>query len=116
MRPMRAGDNRMSGRRYVRFAPRRMLLLALLALTFAARVDARHPEQRLIIANVHVVNVRSGPLSRLMDVEVDGTRIVALRAGAAKQERGPRVYEAGGAFLVPGFWDMHIHVNHPDYV
>jgi hypothetical protein len=45
-------------------------------------------------------------------VVVSGERITAVgRAGTVRVPRGALVVEAAGKFLIPGLWDMHVHLS-----
>jgi hypothetical protein len=68
----------------------------------------------LVIVNVRVVDVRSATVSEEMDVTIDGGRIASIRE-AAKEPRTGEILDAGGGYLMPGMWDMHAHLNFPDF-
>src|SRR5687767_10141695 len=86
-------------------------LIVLCAALLAGNVDA----ESLIITNARVVNVADGTVSRPRDVAIEGNRIVAIRDASHPEPAGVRIHDAGGGFLTPGFWDMHAHVNSPEY-
>ena len=47
-----------------------------------------------------------------------GGRIVAIEAAGSTGEPGSRRVDAGGGYLIPGLWDMHVHLmlnGHGDY-
>lgn len=57
------------------------------------------------VINVRVVDVESGTAGILTSVSIRNGLIVAI--GSA--EAGLPVVDGGGGYLVPGFWDMHMH-------
>jgi pimeloyl-ACP methyl ester carboxylesterase/ketosteroid isomerase-like protein len=60
--------------------------------------------------DVAVVDVASGGLLRGQTVVVAGNRISHVGpAGSVAIPAGARVVAAGGKYLVPGLWDMHVH-------
>lgn len=67
-----------------------------------------HPLDDRLIRNVHVVDVISGQASSPMDVMIRGGRIAEIAAGL-NPAPGMAVLDGGKGFLVPGFWDMHVH-------
>lgn len=69
----------------------------------------------LVIANARIVDVRSGTLGGPTDIVIDGRRIVALRAPGSPRSNNDKVHNARGAYVVPGYWDMHAHVNSVDH-
>jgi hypothetical protein len=59
----------------------------------------------LVFDGVRVVDVRNGSVSQPTRVAVERTRIVPAPA------RGGTVVRTSGKFLIPGLWDMHVHVG-----
>lgn len=88
-------------------------VLTLLALAFGTTSEAA----RLTLENVRVVDVRDGSVSPPRDVEINDGRIGEIRnaAAAASNTRAQdgEHFDASGHYLVPGYWDMHVHLNHP---
>ena len=73
---------------------------------------------QLVIENVTVIDViaDSAERARLVDqvVVVEGNRIVKVGpAGEVAIDGAAKRIDASGKFLVPGFWDMHVHLNSP---
>jgi hypothetical protein len=90
-----------------------VLVVASLVLIFAAGVmwpkaEAPLPDARrdYVIANVRIVDVERGVASPLGDVTI--RRGMIERIGGARDAR-LAVVDGGGGWLVPGFWDMHMH-------
>src|SRR5712691_10576238 len=79
-----------------------LLRLALCSLTASAAVA---------IQDVTVIDVTAGKALPHMTVVVDGERITA--AGPLASTRAPanaRLVSGRGKFLIPGLWDMHVHL------
>lgn len=60
----------------------------------------------LVLANANVVDVSAGDVARGVAVVLDADRIAAVTTDPPSAER---VLDTGGAFVVPGFTDMHAH-------
>jgi imidazolonepropionase-like amidohydrolase len=89
-------------------------LLVALAALFAA---SSAPPPSLAITNVTVVDTTGGPNRPGMTVLVEGNRITTVGQTAAVQFPGGwRVVDGTGKFLIPGLWDMHIHLYFGDWV
>jgi len=87
----------------------RYSLLALLLPAQAAPI----PEP-LVIAHVTILDALDPAPRRDQTVVIEGNRIVAVGPAASiTVPRGARVVEGQGKFLVPGFWDMHVHTTVP---
>src|SRR5258705_6353181 len=69
---------------------------------------------RTVLANATVIDcVSPRPLAGA-SVTIDRGRIVeVLGAGRSPDTRDAHVIDLGGAYLLPGLWDVHIH---PDYL
>jgi hypothetical protein len=66
----------------------------------------------LAITRVDVVDVRSGTLVEDRTVVIESGRIRSIEAGAPAPD-GARVIDGEGRVLIPGLWDMHVHLRNP---
>ena len=86
---------------------------AVLPVLLAVLTAVRSPEpSRLALTHVAVIDMTGAPLKRDRTVIVAGNRIAYV--GSAAQLRipvGARVVDASGKYLVPGLWDMHVHIR-----
>ena len=76
--------------------------------------------QRLLIAGATIVDTHTGEKNR-MNIYIEGDQIKAIMSVGAvtfSQENIPnniRIIDATGKYLIPGLWDMHVHLTHkPD--
>ncbi len=72
----------------------------------------------LLLTNVTIVDTHTGKLMPRMSIAMDGGKIVRIgRAGTLAASGSARSIDAGGKFVVPGFWEMHAHpIDSPDRV
>ena len=64
------------------------------------------------IRHVTVVDVERGRVISDRDVLLKGDRILSIvQSGRAPLGNNTRVVDGTGAFLIPGLWDMHAHLN-----
>ena len=70
------------------------------------------PAQSLIIKDVTVIDA-TGAAPRRTSVAISSGRIIEIDK-KIRARRGDRVIEAKGEFLIPGLWDMHIHLGAPE--
>ncbi len=85
-----------------------LIIIALPAL-LSAQVYQPLISRPLVFRNVTVIDVQSGQAHRDMTVVIVGNRI----AGLGKKVKVPmnaEVVEASGQFMIPGLWDMHVHL------
>lgn len=76
---------------------------------------ARDDRPALVLLHATVVDPRTATPQRDVTIVVRGDRIVALGPGATTPvPPRARVVDATGKFVIPGLWDMHVHlVNRP---
>jgi imidazolonepropionase-like amidohydrolase len=103
--------------RFRRFAIR--LSAFLLALLFAPPFSlAQQPssDALLVLNNVTVVDVRTGKLLADQTVIVENNQIAFVGPGmSAKYPRHAHVVNGRNLFLIPGLWDMHVHLMFGDW-
>jgi imidazolonepropionase-like amidohydrolase len=82
--------------------------LALALLTCAALAQA----QDLAITHVTVIDTETGRAGRDMTVVISGEHIAAVGESRRLQPpRGAQTVDGQGKFLIPGLWDMHVHMR-----
>jgi hypothetical protein len=80
------------------------LILTAVSLSHAATAP-------LAIVNVRVVDVRNGSVSAPTTVQIVSGRISAIGSETDDVARYVDRLDGTGKYLIPGFWDMHAHVN-----
>lgn len=86
-----------------------LLLTALLLVADAATA------QSLAFTDVIVIDVAEGVVEPGMTVVIQGDRIVRVgSSGEVEVPADATVIDAEGKYLIPGLWDMHVHVSHDD--
>ncbi|MBM3822353.1 MAG: amidohydrolase family protein [Verrucomicrobia bacterium] len=91
-----------------------MVRLLILFAAAALPVFAAQPTtdtNLAVISHVTVID-GSGALAQSgMTVVIEGNRIQALgKDGSVAVPRNAKVIDASGKYLIPGLWDMHIHM------
>ena len=89
--------------------------LALLAMSAAALVQKPAASPPIVLTHVAVIDVTAADSRRALRLDqtvvISGDRIVAVdRAGEVPVPRDAQVIDATGQFLMPGLWDMHVHI------
>ena len=66
----------------------------------------------LVFTHVTVVDANDEPPEPDMTVVVTGDRITALgKTGKVTVPKDAQVVDATGKYLIPGLWDMHVHLH-----
>lgn len=89
------------------------LLLFLIWINLAS-AQTRRPTT-LAFTHVTVIDMTGAPPKRNMTVLVTGNRITNIsRLNRLRLPPGAQIIDAGGKFLIPGLWDMHVHFTRFD--
>ncbi len=89
-------------------------LSTALALTFifcCTVLAQTRPQETTSITHVTVVDVATGKELTDQSVVLEGDRILSVAAFDAGKPPQGRVVDARGNFLIPGLWDMHVHIQ-----
>jgi len=92
-------------------------LLCIVSILFFVRPESIVHTSQLALRNVAVVDPGSGLIRNGLTVLIEGNRIVDVGPLAKVQiPRAARVIDASNKFVVPGLWDMHVHLFGKDYL
>ncbi len=95
-----------------------LLFLFTLLLFFAAEATAQKPSPNdlVVINSVSVVDVRSGAVLADQTVILERNHIASIGPSkSAKYPRNAPSVNGHGYFLIPGLWDMHVHLVFGDW-
>lgn len=89
-----------------------LLLLNALTFGFPLAVVAQETECSFAVTHVTVIDCTGAPSKPDMTVIVTGDRIAAVgKAADINVPKGAIIIDASQKFMIPGLWDMHIHVR-----
>lgn len=78
-------------------------------LVFAQKENVASPFT--ILTHVNVIDATGSPIQSNMTVVINGNRIIALgKTGKVSIPENSVTINAKGKYLIPGLWDMHVHV------
>ncbi len=90
--------------------------LAALAWFWLFAVPGRAASGPIAITKVNVIDVTGGTVIEDSTVVLSGGRIVDIGKSAdAHIPHGAQVVDGSGKFLIPGLWDMHVHMVFGDW-
>ena len=93
-------------------------ILFLICLFFFEPLHAQKPaaDDLLVLNNVTVVDVRTGALQAEQTVILERNQIASVGPSkSAKYPRNAPSVNGRGLFLIPGLWDMHVHLVFGDW-
>ena len=85
------------------------LLLAVASLWGSCLLTAQTPGTPVLIKGVRIIDVAAGVVRPAKDVLVSNGRIAEI-ASRITAPSGATVVDGRGKFLIPGLWDMHVHL------
>jgi imidazolonepropionase-like amidohydrolase len=89
------------------------LMLLLIVLSGLPLVQPRQSTSQnyLVLTHVTVIDVTGGPAQPGMTVEIKDGRVIRIhKSSEALIAKEAQFVDATGQFLIPGLWDMHVHV------
>ena len=94
----------------------RITLWSILSLLLILGTDLRPVSvtqtKALVVTNVTVIDATGAPARPDMTVVISNGRISAIGpSGLIKAPPGSEVIDAAGKYLIPGLWDMHLHLT-----
>ena len=70
------------------------------------------PTDTLVLQRIKVVDITSGHINKNQTVQISSGRIISIRKYQKKnQSVNGQVIDAKGKYLIPGLWDMHVHIS-----
>jgi imidazolonepropionase-like amidohydrolase len=90
---------------------------AILSLVFACAACftsffvAAKENTPITIANVSIVDVKSGILLPNKDVLIESNKITAIKNHQSSLENREKTIDGTNKYLIPGLWDMHTHIR-----
>ena len=80
-----------------------------------ARELRRKPSGPVVFRNARLFDADAGVMQNDMSVVVSGNHITAVGSSAkVKTPAGAEVIDVHGKTLMPGLWDMHVHIDDTD--
>jgi imidazolonepropionase-like amidohydrolase len=95
----------------------KMLTLCILVTAFILPGYAQSQSAgnlKTVLTNCNVIDCTGSPVQENMTVIIEGNEITSISQGAYRQSRGDdnvRVIDLEGAYVLPGFWNMHMHLS-----
>ena len=80
-----------------------------LLTVFPIILPAQPAKTSLAFSHVNVIDVRTGEIKKNVTVIITGNRITSV-GKKASVPKNARVINATDKYLIPGLWDMHVHI------
>lgn len=95
-----------------------LVLPLLVVLIVAVAVSRSGPsDSTLVFSHVNVIDATGAPMQSDMTVIVEGQHITEVaKSGQVRIPNQANVVDSSGKYLIPGFWDMHVHTVFGDWL
>ena len=87
------------------------LLMSVMLQGMACGAMAENTDSSLVITHVTVIDPRGGPPQQDMTIIVRRDRIEKIEKSSVAHAYEGRVLDGRGKFLIPGLWDMEVHLS-----
>src|SRR6266404_5477332 len=88
-----------------------LTLIVLFAFGFFRPAESKAAAPLLVITHATIVDVRDGALHADMTLVIKDERILSIEKSAPKRWSNATVLDARGKFMIPGLWDMQVHLS-----
>jgi Amidohydrolase family len=87
------------------------LLLFNLAFLACAAAAQTPPNAEMSIRHATIINVATGAELKDQTVKIQGNRLLSINPTQDSDDAAPASIDAHQGYLIPGLWDMHVHVH-----
>jgi hypothetical protein len=78
-------------------------------------ISCQKEKYDIIIKNVNIVDVEAGKIIQAKDIGITNQMITRItNANGLSPNDSTKVLDGTGKFVMPGLWDMHVHLYFPD--
>ena len=89
----------------------RIMINFLFLLTSLITLGQNDNGSYTVVKNVNIIDVKGSPIQSGMTVIIKGNRITSIeKTSKAKIPQNALIIDAKNKYLIPGLWDMHVHV------
>ncbi len=83
-------------------------------ILLAGLLPAGLAAQTIVLTNVNIIDGNGGPVEEGMTIVIEGERIASITEGpyeSSGADEAAEVHDLDGAWVLPGFWNMHSHLS-----
>jgi imidazolonepropionase-like amidohydrolase len=93
-----------------------LLLITLLPVPGVAQTKQAAQSHLLALTHVNIIDMTGAKPKLDMTLIIVGNRIAAIgKTGKVRVPKDARVINATSKYLIPGLWDMHVHLGDEDF-
>jgi len=93
-----------------------MKCISLLSLFIILGCNPETKHIDLLISNVNIIDIVTGEISKNQNVFIDNSKIIAILNLNEETGNYNQKIDGTGKYLIPAFWDMHVHIQDSSYL
>ena len=92
-----------------------VMLIAYALLSSCTNTGSDNTDNDIVITNVTIIDAKQGPVKNVT-VVVRGDKIISVSSDATPESTTTtaNIIDGTGKYLIPGLWDMHVHLTYDD--
>tara|TARA_B110000305_G_scaffold238287_1_gene303373 strand:+ start:3821 stop:5236 length:1416 start_codon:yes stop_codon:yes gene_type:complete len=92
-----------------------VMLIAYALLSSCTNTGSDNTDNDIVITNVTIIDAKQGPVKNVT-VVVRGDKIISVSSDATSESTTTtaNIIDGTGKYLIPGLWDMHVHLTYDD--
>ena len=88
------------------------MMIIVLPMFLVGQIKQTEQNFPVVFIHVTVIDLTGAPSKSDMTVVIEGNRISAIgKTGKVRLPKNAQVIDAARKFLIPGLWDMHVHLQ-----
>jgi imidazolonepropionase-like amidohydrolase len=90
------------------------LIILSTSLLFPDSSQGQDGQMKTVLTNCNVIDCTGNPVQENMTIIISGNEIESIRQEpyrSSRQEDNVQVIDLDGAYVLPGFWNMHVHLT-----
>jgi len=92
---------------------KKTILFTFFALSVSFFFTANAYPEQTVLTNCNVIDCTGGPPLLNMTINITGNKITAITSGKYQKptrQKGIKVIDLEGAYVIPGLWNVHMHL------
>jgi imidazolonepropionase-like amidohydrolase len=91
-------------------------VIFLVLFLFIGNLTSEHKRSPImtVLSNGHLIDCTGKPLLENVTMTIEGNKIKDIKTGGFQKSSGDmnvRVFDLGGGYILPGLWNMHVHLS-----
>ncbi|MCT4615877.1 MAG: amidohydrolase family protein [Marinifilaceae bacterium] len=87
---------------------------SILIFTFAFILSlGSFAKGRITIKNANIIDIKTGKITKGQNIIIENDIIIDINSKSISKSKDQNIIDGTGKFVIPGLWDMHVHLYFP---